>query len=166
MVAQTARNRRVTDAEEAPACLIGQYANDVVEPKDGDNVRLTEQLFERWNGGLHEVDPQCVEPEVELHSSLSSADIAPYRGYDGVRRRVADIEERFEAWRMELDHAKQLDDGRVLASGVIRARGRGSDVEVEQPVEWLLTFRDERLVRYETFVDEEADPAGIAQSDR
>jgi ketosteroid isomerase-like protein len=138
----------------------------VVEPKDGDNVRLTEQLFERWNGGLHEVDPQFVEPEVELHSSLSSADIAPYRGYDGVRQRVADIEERFEAWRMELDHAKQLDDGRVLASGVIRARGRGSDVEVEQPVEWLLTFRDERLVRYETFVDEEADPAGIAQSDR
>jgi len=125
---------------------------------------LTEQLFERWNSGRHEIDPELIDPEMELHSSISSSHLAPYRGYKGVRERVADVEDRFEAWRIELRESKELDDGRVLASGVIRARGRGSDIELEQPVEWLLTFRDGRLLRYEAFVDEEADPAGIAPS--
>lgn len=135
-------------------------------PERIDNVRLTERLFELWNNGRHEVDPELIDPEMELHSSVTSAHFAPYRGYKGVRERVADVEERFEAWRIELREAKELDDGRVLASGVIRARAHGSDVELEQPVEWLLTFREERLLRYEAFVDEEADPAGIAQPDR
>jgi ketosteroid isomerase-like protein len=138
----------------------------VVDASRSDNVRLTERLFERWNSGHHEVDPEFVDPEMELHSPISSAHLAPYRGYDGVRERVAEVDDQFEAWRIQLVEANELDDGRVLASGIIRLRARGSDVELEQPVEWLLAFRNGRLLRYEAFLDQDADPAGIAPSDR
>jgi ketosteroid isomerase-like protein len=128
---------------------------------DGENVRLAKQLFERWNSGEHSVDPELVDRDVELQSPLSSSRTAGYHGYNGIRERVAEVEGRFEEWRLEVDELRELDDGRVLVSGVIHVRGRGSEIEVDQPIEWLLTFRDGRLLRYEAFVDEEANPAGV-----
>jgi ketosteroid isomerase-like protein len=128
---------------------------------DGDNVRLAKALFERWNSGERGVDPALVDRDVELQSPISSPRAAPYHGYSGIRERVAEVEGQFEMWRLEVDDVRELDDGRVLMTGVIHTRGRGSDIEVQQPLEWLLTFRSGRLLRYEAFADEEANPAGV-----
>jgi ketosteroid isomerase-like protein len=128
---------------------------------DGENGRLTRKLFERWNSGNHEVDPQLIDREFELHTPLGSTRGEPYQGYEGVGERVAEVERQFESLRFEVGDLRELDDNRVLASGVAHVRGRGSDIEVQQPVEWLLTFRAGKLLRYEAFVDEEANPAGV-----
>ena len=128
---------------------------------DGENVRLAQRLFDRWNSGEHAVDPEFADGEIELHTPLGSDRGEPYQGFQGVRERVAEVERQFETLRFEIKQARELDDGRVLATGVAHVRGRGSDIEVDQPLEWLLTFRDGRLLRYEAFVDEEANPAGV-----
>jgi ketosteroid isomerase-like protein len=128
---------------------------------DGENLRLARQLFERWNSGNHEVVPEIVDRDVALHTPLSSTRGAPYEGYDGIRARVAEVESKFESLRFEVEESKELDDGRVLATGVAHVRGRGSDIELDQPMEWLLTFREGKLLRYEAFIDEEANPAGV-----
>ena len=128
---------------------------------DGENVRLAKELFERWNSGEHTIDPKLVDSDIELQSPLSSTRTAPYHGHAGIRERVAEVEEKFEVWRLEVDDVRELDDERVLVSGIIHTRGRGSDIEVQQPLEWLLTFRSGRLLRYEAFADEEANPAGV-----
>ena len=128
---------------------------------DGENLRLTRRLFERWNSGEHAIDPELTDREIELHTPLSSTRATPYQGYDGLRTRIAEIEDQFETSRVELDELRELDDERVLASGVLHLRGRGSEIEVDQPLEWLLTFRGGRLLRYEAFADEEANPAGV-----
>jgi ketosteroid isomerase-like protein len=128
---------------------------------DGENVRLTKRLFERWNSGEHAIDPDLVDRDVELQSPLSSSRTVPYHGYNGIRERVAEVEGQFEVWRLEVHEVRELDEERVLVTGVIHTRGHGSDMEVDQPIEWLLTFRDGRLLRYEAFTDEEANPAGV-----
>ncbi len=128
---------------------------------DGDNVRLAKRLFERWNSGDRTIDPELVDRDVELHSALSSTRTAPYHGHAGIRERVTEVEDRFEVWRLEVDDVRALDDERVLVTGVIHTRARGSDIEVQQPLEWLLTFRSGRLLRYKAFADEEANPAGV-----
>jgi ketosteroid isomerase-like protein len=128
---------------------------------EGDNVRLTRRLFDRWNSGDHEIDPELIDREFELHTPLGSSRAEAYQGYEGVGERVAEVERQFETLRFEIDEMRELDDDRVLASGVAHVRGRGSDIEVDQPLEWLLTFRRGRLLRYEAFVDEEANPAGV-----
>jgi ketosteroid isomerase-like protein len=127
---------------------------------DGENAQLAAQLFERWNSGEHEVDAELVDSEVEVHTPLSPT-AGPYQGHDGIRDRVAEVESRFSELRFEIEEVKELDDGRVLATGVAHVRGRGSDIELDQPLEWLLTFRDGRLLRYEAFADQEANPAGV-----
>lgn len=127
---------------------------------DGENAQLAAHLFERWNSGEHEVDAELVDSEVEVHTPLSPT-AGPYQGHDGIRDRVAEVESRFSELRFEIEEVKELDDGRVLATGVAHVRGRGSDIELDQPLEWLLTFRDGRLLRYEAFADQEANPAGV-----
>lgn len=47
---------------------------------DGENLRLTRRLFERWNSGEHGIDPELTDSEVELHTPLSSTRTAPYQG--------------------------------------------------------------------------------------
>jgi ketosteroid isomerase-like protein len=128
--------------------------------RDGDNVRLARRLFDRWNSGKHDVDPEIVDSEVELHTPLSPTS-APYQGHEGIRERVTEVDGRFEELRFEIDQLRELDDGRVLATGVAHVRGRGSDIELDQPLEWLLTFREGRLLRYEAFTDQEENPAGV-----
>lgn len=128
---------------------------------DGENARLAKRLFERWNSGNHEIDPELIDRDFELHTPLGSTRGAPYEGYDGIGERVAEVERQFETLRFEIDDLRELDDERVLATGVAHVRGRGSDIELDQPLEWLLTFRGGRLLRYEAFVDEEANPAGV-----
>ncbi len=128
---------------------------------EGDNVRLAKRLFERWNSGEHTIDPELVDRDVELQSPISSTRTVPYHGFAGIKERVAEVEDRFEVWRLEVDEVRELDGERVLVTGVIHTRARGSDIEVQQPLEWVLTFRSGRLLRYEAFVDEEANPAGV-----
>jgi ketosteroid isomerase-like protein len=128
---------------------------------EGDNVRLARRLFERWNSGERTVDPELVDRDVELQSPISPTRIAPYHGHAGIRERVAEVEDRFDVWRLEVDEVTELDDERVLVTGVIHTRARGSDIEVQQPLEWVLTFRSGRLLRYEAYADEEANPAGV-----
>jgi ketosteroid isomerase-like protein len=128
---------------------------------DGDNARLARRLFDRWNSGDHEIDPELIDREFELHTPLGSTRGEAYQGYGGIGERVAEVEDQFETLQFEVNEVRELDDARVLASGVAHVRGRGSDLELDQPLEWLLTFRDGKLLRYEAFLDEEANPAGV-----
>ena len=38
-----------------------------------DDVQVVLELFARWNGGDHSVDPKLVDPEVEVYSVSFSA---------------------------------------------------------------------------------------------
>ena len=49
----------------------------------------------------------------------------------------------------------------MVVLGNVHFRGRGSGVEADQPVAWVARFREEKLVRLQTYVDhQEALAAG------
>ena len=115
------------------------------------NVEQVKLAFARWNSGERDVDFDTIDPDVELHTPLSSTRGGPYRGHDGFRQWLADIDEQFEEWELEVDEWRPLDDGRLLGLGSIHAKGRGSGVELDQELAWLFAFRDEKLIRYDAF---------------
>ncbi len=117
------------------------------------NLEYVAEAFERWNAGEREIEFERIDPEVELHTPLASTRGAPYRGHEGFRQWIADIDEQFERWQLHADEWRILDDGVILALGEIRARGRESRIEIDQPLAWVFTFRDDRLLRYEVFFD-------------
>jgi ketosteroid isomerase-like protein len=127
----------------------------VSEPSDSENLRLAKRFFELWNAGVREIDEDLTDPEIELHTPISSTRGTPYRGYDGVRQWLSDIGDQFEQWSGNVDEFLDLGDGRVLCLGQLHLRGRGSGVEFDQEMAWLLTLRDGRYLRYEVFTGHE-----------
>ena len=93
-----------------------------------------------------------VDSEGELHSAIvGGAEANIYRGHDGFRRWVADSFESFEAVENEWSEFRDLDD-RVLALGHVKARGRGSGMELESPIGWVFTIRRGKVAKAEGFL--------------
>lgn len=116
-----------------------------------DELELVREAFARWNSGDRTVDLETVDPEVELHTPLASTRGGPYRGHDGLKQWLADIDGQFEVWELRVGEWRALDDGRVLGLGSIHARGRGSGLELDQPLSWLFEFHEGRVIRYDAF---------------
>jgi ketosteroid isomerase-like protein len=120
-----------------------------------ETIERLKAVYERWNAGDHDVDLETIHPDVELHTPLSSTQGTPYRGHEGFRQWIVDIDEQFEVWELHATEWIALEDERLLALGEIHARGRGSGLELDQELAWLFSLRDEKLIRYEVFYDQD-----------
>jgi ketosteroid isomerase-like protein len=116
-----------------------------------EDLEALRAVFERWNAGDRTIDMDTVDPGIELHTPMATTRGGPYRGHDGVRQWLADIDDQFEVWELQVDEWRELDGGRILGLGAIHAKGRGSGVELDQPLAWLFTFRDGKVTRYDAF---------------
>jgi len=116
-----------------------------------EELDLLREAFARWNAGERTVDMDTVDSEVELHTPLASTRGAPYRGHEGMRQWLADIDGQFEVWELQVEDWRDLEDGRVMGLGAIHAQGRGSGVELDQPMAWIFAFREGKVIRYDAF---------------
>jgi ketosteroid isomerase-like protein len=122
------------------------YCGGVVASRE----ELIRREFVRWNAGEREIDQQVVHTDVVVHSAMTSA---TYRGYDGMRRWMAEIDDQFEDWHSSIDEFREASEERLLALGTIHIRGRASGVEFDQPMAWLLTFAGEQVTELRVIPD-------------
>jgi ketosteroid isomerase-like protein len=120
------------------------------------------------NGRLETMTSRQLEPlldvldaDVEIRPLLGNVEGETYRGHEGFRRWFAQFTEVFEDFRVDVSAIDDL-DGRVIASGTIHARARGSGAPISQPISWLATVRNGKVVRVDTF----GDRASAAQAAR
>jgi ketosteroid isomerase-like protein len=128
---------------------------------DPENAELVRSLIERFNSGDREIREEEIDPEGEVHSALTG-DV--YRGHEGLRAWMREIDDQFDTWRLSVDELTDLSDGRILGLGRIHAKGRGSGIELDTEVAWIFEFRDHRLLRMATYFSREAaiDAAGAS----
>ena len=91
------------------------------------------------------------DPEVEWHSffaQLSQGGV--YRGHDGTRNYMRDLNDAWEIVRADTDDAIAVGDVAVFV-GRIHYRGKGSGIETETAAGWMLKFRHEKLIRFRAF---------------
>ncbi len=50
----------------------------MAEPAPGENLKRTEHFFKLWNEGFFDIDPELTDPEIEMHTPLSSTSGTPY----------------------------------------------------------------------------------------
>lgn len=126
------------------------------------NVEIVRRAFELWNSGDREVRLDEVDPELELHSRLMGRVV---RGVDGLQAWFSEIDQQFDEWRLQVVEIRDIGNDRVLALGQIHLRGRESRVEFDQPMAWLIGFRDGRVLRLEMFPDhtDALEAAGISE---
>jgi len=127
----------------------------------GANAEWVREAFERWNAGDRTPPIERMDPEVEIHTVISDAfQGEPFRGHDGARAWLANLDENFETWRVMPDEYVERGDILVVI-GKVHGRGRGSGIEFDQPISWVAEFRAGMLFRLRTYVSrEEALAAG------
>jgi ketosteroid isomerase-like protein len=127
------------DAAEVMRRLLAAYESDGVEG-------LLELISPDFEG--------VVPPEL-------SAEPDTYRGHDGVRRWFGGFEGFLEDLRMEADDDFIVAGDRALVPMVLRGRGAGSGIEVEQRAYQVWTVRDGKVTRVDVFRDEASARAAL-----
>jgi ketosteroid isomerase-like protein len=105
-------------------------------------------------------------PDVEWYSLFALSEKGVYRGHEGTRRYMRDLNDAFEisrATRTEVHDALAIGDI-VLLVGRIHYRGKGSGVESTSRVGWTLKFRQGKLVRFRAFRDPEQVLEGLGRA--
>ncbi len=133
-----------------------------------ENVDLIRRLYAELasEGSTREIGQRMsddalgrfLDPEIEwvpVSESLLAVD--SYRGFDGVRRFWGEFLSAWETYRVE---TLSLDDAGDRVAVLVHIVGRTHGLEVDETRSSLLTVRDGRVVRVESF----ADPDGARQA--
>jgi ketosteroid isomerase-like protein len=115
------------------------------------NTRVARQTFEaicrRDIDGLLELYDPAIEFEPLTGLEVENSG---YHGHDGVRRYFTEVE---QVWEQMLPHADSVQcfGDRVLIQGGCAVQGRGSGAMSDNPMAWVLTIADGRVVRHRAF---------------
>jgi ketosteroid isomerase-like protein len=124
------------------------------------NVAITRRGYEhleRTGEFLWDV----IDPEVEVHDPPLGPDSQIYRGHEGLRRALANIQEAFDDPRFEAEEFRDAGDD-VVVFVRMRARGKESGAEVEARIAHLWTMRDGKGVRVRVLERDQAlEAAGL-----
>ena len=135
---------------------------------------MSQENVEAFNRAVDAFDRQDFEAMLEeLDAAVEWYDAAPmllggeatvYRGHEGVRDLWRDLDDVFEARRVEYTEIRDL-GGRVLATGRLHARGKGSGAEVESPYGIVCDFENGKAIRVRTFLDADKalEAAGLSE---
>jgi ketosteroid isomerase-like protein len=136
-----------------------------------ENIELIRRLYEALasEGSTREFEERLtdealshyLDPGIEwvpvAHSLLA---VERYRGFDGVRRFWGEFLSTWESYKVE---PLSFDDTGDQVAVVVQIIGRTHELEVDEIRSSLLTLRDGRVVRVQSFADPEGarDAAGL-----
>jgi ketosteroid isomerase-like protein len=101
-----------------------------------------------------------MDPEFEFAPHITGGhEGVEFRGFEGLLSFIRVQAETWDGLRAELSEMRANGDV-VVALGTIRARGRASGVDVEEPTVWLCRIRGGRVLRLEAHAAR--DPAQVA----
>src|SRR3954464_14737491 len=95
------------------------------------------------------------DPEVRWQSFFAEVAFGRgggYRGHDGIRQYVGDLNDAWEIVRGEVDEGLGVGDIALLV-GRIHYRGKTSGVETASPAGWIFRFRHGRVILFRAFRD-------------
>jgi len=94
------------------------------------NEEITRRLYDAWNRRDVEGMLADVDPDVEWRPYLASVAGKPAHGHAEVRAFLTEFSENWETFRVDIEELFDAGD-HVVTFVYVRARGRGSGVEVD-----------------------------------
>jgi hypothetical protein len=117
-----------------------------------ENVELARQGYEAFRTGRLEAVLEMMDPDIEWSEGVDVPEPQVYRGHDGVRRQQEQFEAAWESFELEAEEFIDAGD-KVVVLLKIRARGRGSEIEIEGRAAHVWTVRDGKAIRLEMYID-------------
>ena len=112
-----------------------------------ENVEVIRDLFRALEDDDYVAALELFDPEVEWHPMEGT-----FRGLEGLRAAVLEWLEPWEDHRIEAESIADHGDGRVLAQVHLTARGRQSEMEVDQRFFQVYRLQDGRIRRMDEYV--------------
>ena len=112
-----------------------------------ENVEVVELGIDAFNAGDTDGFVAQWDPDCEFFSVTGSQmNATPYRGHDGIRRYCRETEEAWAELRLEVDRILEgKSDGVLAVIGLLRGKGRGSGVLVEQKIGMVFELHDRKV---------------------
>lgn len=135
-----------------------------------ENVEIVRQGYEALNTGDVERALAMFDPELETHLAQDAGTVmgldfkATYHGIDGFLEFMTKLSDAWEYFRWEPEGYFDAGGDAVVVPIRMEAKGRASQLEIEQPMAHVCTLRDGKLVRHETFWEREAAFDSVAPS--
>ena len=120
-----------------------------------ENVEAFRRGLEAGNRGDVEALLEELDPEVEWHSALHAllgGEQTVFRGHDGVREMMRDLNEAFEEIHQEISEIRDLGD-RLVAFGRSHARGKASGADVGTPIAFVTEFKNGKAISIRGYYD-------------
>jgi ketosteroid isomerase-like protein len=120
-----------------------------------ENVEAFKRGVEAYNRRDIDAFLEEIDPEVEWHGALQAlleSEAPVYRGHEGVRQWVRDIDQALADIRLEFSEIRDLGD-RLVAIGRLCARGKASGAETESPFGCLVESKNGKATRVLNFLD-------------
>lgn len=114
---------------------------------------LVRAVWDRWNGGVRTLGTDLLDPELEVHSALTGS---AFHGEAGLQEWASEIDEQFEQWEVTVAETEAVRSGLLLVHGEIRARGRGSGMDIDEPASWVVAIRGGRVSEIHNFIGADA----------
>jgi ketosteroid isomerase-like protein len=132
-----------------------------------EHVEAFRRAIEAYNRRDIDAFLEAIDPEVELQGALQAlleGEAKVYRGHEGVRQWVRDIDEALAGIRLELPEIRDLGD-RIVAIGRLHARGQASGAETESPFGCVVEWKNGKATRVLSFLDrrEALEAAGLRE---
>jgi ketosteroid isomerase-like protein len=121
-----------------------------------ENVELIRWLVDAFNNQDVEGFVSRCHPDLEWVPALFSAEGGSeqtYRGAEGFRRWIAEINEVMAEIQVQAKAYRDVGDDRVLLLGVLIGKGRLSGADVQAELGQVFTIRDGQLVSYRGYLD-------------
>jgi uncharacterized protein len=130
-----------------------------------ENVETFKRGADAYNRRDVEALLATVDREVEWHPLLPvllGGEATVYRGHEGVRELVRELDESFPDLQGDPSEVRDLGE-QVLAIGRLRGRGRESGAETETQIVWLAELKDGKAFRIREYLDldEALEAAGL-----
>ncbi len=120
-----------------------------------ENVEAFKRGLEAGNRGDVETLLEELDPEVEWHSALHAllgGEQTVFRGHDGVRQMLRDLNEAFGEIRIEISEIRDLGD-RLVAIGHNRAVGKASGAETLTPFALVTEIKNGKTASVRGYLD-------------
>jgi ketosteroid isomerase-like protein len=131
----------------------------------GETLELARETMRTLNRRDPDELIAVADPDVEWHSFFAQVgEEGVYRGHQGARQYMRDLDESWEIVRGDVDDGVAVDDVAVLV-GRIHYRGKGSGIETESPAGWMLKFRAGKLILFRAFRDPDRALEAIGRRD-
>ena len=130
-----------------------------------ENVQRTRRALQAFNRHDVEALVGLSSPDTELVTLRAAMEGTSYRGPDAWLAAFRDFDESWEDLHYDVEEFREGGDS-VLALGTLHGRGRGSGIEVQMSLAYLVRFENGTIRSFRTYNDrsEALEAAGQTRS--